>query len=52
MTRTIWLAVGVALVAAGCSTPRTATTVLQDSQKALGTVNSIQYSGTGMSAFV
>src|SRR6185295_1976989 len=32
--------------------PKTAATVLQDAQKALGNVNSIQYSGTGMSAFV
>jgi glyoxylase-like metal-dependent hydrolase (beta-lactamase superfamily II) len=41
------------LVAVGCSTPpKTAATVLQDAQKALGAASSIQYSGTGMSAFV
>src|SRR6476619_6560315 len=52
MDRKLWLAVGVALVAAGCSTPKTATSVLQDAQKAIGSVSSIQYSGTGMNAFV
>ena len=53
MKTSIALAIGAALVAAGCSTPpRTAATVLQDAQKALGTANSIQFSGTGMSAFV
>ena len=36
-----------------CSAPpRTAATVLQDAQKALGAASTIQYSGTGMSAFV
>ena len=53
MMKRIFAAVGVALVATACSAPpKTAATVLQDAQKALGTVNSIQYSGTGMSAFV
>ena len=52
MQRRLWLAVGVAVVAAGCAGPRTATSVLQDAQKALGAASTIQYSGTGMSAFV
>jgi glyoxylase-like metal-dependent hydrolase (beta-lactamase superfamily II) len=51
MAKKLWLLTGVALVLAGCSSPKTATSVLQDAQKALGTVNSIQYSGTGMNAF-
>jgi glyoxylase-like metal-dependent hydrolase (beta-lactamase superfamily II) len=50
-TKKLWLLAGVALAAA-CSTPRTATSVLQAAQTALGNVNSIQYSGTGMNAFV
>jgi glyoxylase-like metal-dependent hydrolase (beta-lactamase superfamily II) len=52
MDKKLCLAIGVALAIAGCSTPRTASSVLQDAQKAMGSVNSIQYSGTGMSAFV
>ena len=53
MKRRILLAVGVALVATACSAPpKTAATVLQDAQKALGPASSIQYTGTGMSAFV
>ena len=52
MERRLWLAAGVALGLAACGTPRTATSVLQAAQGALGNVNSIQYSGTGMSAFV
>src|SRR5262245_11304227 len=46
-----FLMVSALLVFAGCSSPKTATSVLQDAEKALGSVNSIQYSGTGMSAF-
>src|SRR2546425_10436145 len=55
MTRNVWSAIGagsIVLLTVGCSTPKTAATVLQDAQKALGTVNTIQYSSTGMSAFV
>ena len=37
--------------AAGCSSPRDAASVLRDAQQAMGSVNSIQYSGTGMNAF-
>ena len=43
---------GLVLVAAACNAPKTPTSVLQDAQRALGTVNSIQFSGTGMNAFV
>ena len=52
MARTLWLFAGVILGAAGCSTPRTATSVLQAAQTAMGNPTSIQYSGTGMNAFV
>jgi glyoxylase-like metal-dependent hydrolase (beta-lactamase superfamily II) len=36
---------------AACSSPRDAASVLRDAQQAMGSVNSIQYSGTGMNAF-
>ena len=53
MEKKLWLVTGLALAMAGCSPPpKTPTSVLQDAQKALGSVNTIQYSGTGMSAFV
>lgn len=52
MEKKLWLAVGVALALGGCSTPRTATSVLQAAQTAIGNAKSIQYSGTGMNAFV
>ena len=45
------LVAALALAAVGCSSPRDAASVLRDAQQAMGTVNSIQYSGTGMSAF-
>ena len=45
------LALALTLVAAGCSSPRDAASVLRDAQQAMGSVNSIQYSGTGMNAF-
>ncbi len=45
------LVAALALVAVGCSSPRDAASVLRDAQQAMGTVNSIQYSGTGMNAF-
>ncbi len=47
-----WLAVGAAMVAAACSQPKTAASVLTDAQEALGNPTSIRYSGTGMNAFV
>ena len=52
MRTKLWLAAGLAVAMAGCAAPRTATSVLQAAQTALGNVNSIQYSGTGMNAFV
>jgi len=51
MDKKLWLAVGLALAIAGCSTTKDANGVLQDAQTAMGNVNSIQYSGTGMNAF-
>jgi glyoxylase-like metal-dependent hydrolase (beta-lactamase superfamily II) len=51
MQKKVWLVAGLAVAMAGCSTPKTATSVLQDTQKYLGMVNSIRYSGTGMNAF-
>lgn len=52
MARKLWLVVGLALAAAGCSQPRTVQTVLQSAQQAMGNPASIRYSGTGMSAFL
>ena len=52
MAGKLCLLAGVIVGVAGCSTPRTATTVLQAAQTAMGNVASIQYSGTGMNAFV
>ena len=51
MNRIFALAIGAAVAVAGCSTPRTAKSVLEDAQKAMGNPTSIQYSGTGMNAF-
>lgn len=51
MTNKLWLAAGLALIVAGCSSAKTATSVLEDAQEAMGNPTSIQYSGTGMSAF-
>ena len=45
-------ALAVALAVACSAPPKTATSVLQDAQKALGDAKTIQFSGTGMSAFV
>jgi glyoxylase-like metal-dependent hydrolase (beta-lactamase superfamily II) len=45
------LVVCLALIVAGCSRERTASSVLQDAQEAMGNPASIQYSATGMSAF-
>ena len=52
MAGKLWLCAGLVLGVAGCSTPRTATSVLTATQTAIGNMNSIQYSGTGMNAFV
>ena len=51
MTSRFWLAAGLALTIAGCSSAKTATSVIEDAQEAMGNPTSIQYSGTGMSAF-
>jgi glyoxylase-like metal-dependent hydrolase (beta-lactamase superfamily II) len=48
MDKKSWVIVGMALVMAGCSTPKTANSVLQAAQTAMSNVNSIQYSGTGV----
>ncbi len=47
-----WLVVGIAVVSAACSQPKTATSVLQAAQQAMGNPSSIRYSGTGMNGFV
>jgi len=51
MGKRFWLATGLALAIAGCSTPKTASSVLQSAQEKMGSASSIQYSGTGMNAF-
>ena len=51
MIRRMPLVVCLVLVLAGCSRERTASSVLQDAQEAMGNPASIQYSATGMSAF-
>jgi len=45
------LVIALALVTAGCSSTPTATSVLQNAQKAMGSPKSIRYSATGMNAF-
>jgi hypothetical protein len=45
------LCLALAFMTAACSSPRDAASVLRDAQQAMGSVNSIQYSGTGMNAF-
>ena len=52
MNRAGLFAIAVALTVACSAPPKTATSVLQDAQKALGDVKTIQFSGNGMSAFV
>jgi hypothetical protein len=51
MAKKLSLVVALALTVVACSSPRDAASVLRDAQQAMGTVNSIQYSGTGMNAF-
>jgi hypothetical protein len=51
MNRTGLFAIGLTLVAACTAPPKTATSVLQDAQNALGDVKTIEFSGTGMNAF-
>ena len=51
MGKRLWVAIGLALAIAGCSTPKTASSVLQGAQDRMGHVSSIQYSGTGVNGF-
>jgi glyoxylase-like metal-dependent hydrolase (beta-lactamase superfamily II) len=52
MVRKMWLAIGLCLaIAAGTGFAQDAKTVLQNAEKAMGDVKSIEYSGTGMNAF-
>ena len=51
MAKRLWFVAALALLVSGCSSPRTAASVLSDAQEAMGTVNSIRSSGTGMNAF-
>ena len=51
MTKTWWLAAGLALAVTGCSGPRDAASVVSDAASAMGAVTSVQYSATGMNAF-
>jgi len=51
MAKVLCLAVALAFTTTACSSPRDAASVLRDAQQAMGSVNSIQYSGTGMNAF-
>jgi glyoxylase-like metal-dependent hydrolase (beta-lactamase superfamily II) len=48
-----WLALcALVSMSAACSSPRTAASVLEAAQQAMGNPTSLQYSGTGMNAFV
>jgi glyoxylase-like metal-dependent hydrolase (beta-lactamase superfamily II) len=47
-----WLVAGLAAATVGCAGPKTANSVLQDALAANGNVSALQFSGTGMSAFV
>ncbi|MGE4160163.1 MAG: MBL fold metallo-hydrolase [Vicinamibacterales bacterium] len=49
--KTLWLVASLALVTVGCGGTPTATSVLEDAQEAMGTPDTIQYSGTGVNAF-
>ena len=51
MNTRFWLAASLAVAVAGCSGPRTATSVLEDVQEEIGNPTSIQYVGTGMNTF-
>jgi len=47
MAKRLWIACALFFMCAGASSAQDAKTVLQDAQKAMGDVTSIQYSGTG-----
>jgi hypothetical protein len=52
LKKTSWLAMFVGVTLTACSSPPpTATSVLQDAQKAMGDQKSVQISGSGMNAF-
>ncbi len=52
MRRWTGLAIAAAMVAGACSQPKTAASVLEGAQTAMGNPTSIRYSGTGMNGFV
>jgi glyoxylase-like metal-dependent hydrolase (beta-lactamase superfamily II) len=52
MKRTAYVIAVAILAVAGCSRQKTAASVVQDAQGAMGTVASIRYSGTGANGFV
>ena len=47
MAKRLWIACALFFLCAGAASAQDAKTVLQAAQKAMGDVNSIQYSGTG-----
>jgi glyoxylase-like metal-dependent hydrolase (beta-lactamase superfamily II) len=51
MSRKVAVALALAVAFAGCSRAKTASSVIQDAQAAMGNPTSIQYSGKGMNAF-
>ena len=51
MDRKLWVVTGLSLALGACSSAPDAKTALSNAEKAMGSVKSIQYSGTGMNAF-
>ena len=47
MAKRLWISLALFFLCAGAASAQDAKTVLQDAQKAMGNVTSIQYSGTG-----
>ena len=47
MAKRLWISFALFFLCAGAASAQDAKTVLQDAQKAMGNVTSIQYSGTG-----
>ena len=45
MAKRLCIGLALALTLTACSSPRDAASVLRDAQQAMGSVNSIQYSG-------
>ena len=52
MDKRLWLAAALAVTVASCSRADTASSVLEDAQKAIGNPSSIQYTGSGTNGFV